>query len=55
MALFITGVMRRRHLPVMAFHSVPADIVVNDASVSVRTRIRQNSTSMPDTVLDVNP
>ena len=28
-ALFVTGTMRRRHLPVMAFHSVPADFVVN--------------------------
>ena len=28
-ALFITGAMRRRHLPIMAFHSVLADVVVN--------------------------
>ena len=28
-ALFITSAMRRRHLPVMVFHSVPVDVVVN--------------------------
>ncbi|XP_066316064.1 jasmonoyl--L-amino acid synthetase GH3.3-like [Miscanthus floridulus] len=28
-ALFVTGTMCRRHLPVMAFHSVLADVVVN--------------------------
>ena len=28
-ALFVTDAMRRRRLPVMAFHSVPTDIVVN--------------------------
>ena len=28
-ALFVTGAIRGRHLSVMAFHSVPADIVVN--------------------------
>ena len=28
-ALFVTGTMRRRHLPVMAFHSVPANVMVN--------------------------
>ena len=28
-ALFVTGAMRRRHLPVMAFHSVLADVMVN--------------------------
>ena len=28
-ALFVTSAMRRRHLSVMAFHSVLADIVVN--------------------------
>ena len=28
-ALFFTGAMRRRHLPVMVFHSIPADVVVN--------------------------
>ena len=28
-ALFITSAMRRHHLPVMAFHSIPVDIVVN--------------------------
>ena len=29
MALFVTGAMRMRHLPIMAFHSVPADVMVN--------------------------
>ena len=28
-ALSVTGAMHRRHLPVMALHSVPADVVVN--------------------------
>ena len=28
-ALFVTGAMRRRHLSVMVFHSVPADVMVN--------------------------
>ena len=28
-ALFITGTMRRHHLPVMTFHSIPTDVVVN--------------------------
>ena len=55
MALFVTSTMRRRHLPVMAFHSVPADVVVNDTPISVHTRVRQNSTSTPDAVLEVNP
>ena len=26
---FVTGAMRRRHLPLMAFHSIPANVVVN--------------------------
>ena len=47
--------MRRRHLPVMALHSIPTDVVVNCTLVSVRTRVRQNSTGTPDTILDVNP
>ena len=47
--------MRKRHLPVKTFHSVLADVMVNDAPVNVRTRIRQNSTGTPDTVLDVKP
>ena len=29
MALFVTGALHKRHLPVMTFHSVPTDIVVN--------------------------
>ena len=29
MALFVTGAVRRRRLPVMALHSVPADVVVS--------------------------
>ena len=28
-ALFVTGAMRRRHLLVMTFHSVPAEVQVN--------------------------
>ena len=28
-ALFVTNTMRRRHLPVTAFHSVSVDVVVN--------------------------
>ena len=29
MALSVTSAMRRHHLPVMAFHPVPTDVVVN--------------------------
>ena len=29
MAMFVTDAMCRRHLPAMAFHSVPTDVVVN--------------------------